>query len=258
MYKISIIGTGNVATVLAKYFAQKGHAIIEVFGRNIDAAKVLANIVGAGFCANLPTIKKDADIYVIAVSDKSIESVVAQLPFLQHKLLLHTAAAVDMQVLASKSSNCGVLYPLQSLRKEINYIPSIPFFIEASNDATHTLLNNFAHTLTPMVHYGGMQQRLQLHLAAVLVSNFTNHLYALTQQYCLAEQMPFNTLLPLIEETANRIKYGIPIKDLQTGPAVRNDDATIQKHLSALFFHPQLKDLYMHLTNSIKQLHKTN
>jgi len=91
-----------------------------------------------------------------------------------------------------------------------------------------------------------------LHVAAVMVSNFTNHLYALAEDYCRKEGLDFKQLLPLIEETAIRLK-DTSAKQAQTGPALRHDSETIHKHLELLKDHPQLKNIYVLLTESIQQ-----
>ncbi len=253
--KINIIGTGNVATVLAKQMVHHGHQIIEVWGRDTDAAKVLANILNAQYQPNINNLSAVADIILIAVSDSAVADVAKQLAPTS-SILLHTAAALSKEILLTASNNVGVLYPLQSIRKEMNYIPSIPFFVEGNSEAVTQIIWDFAHTLSAIVNFGNQQQRLQLHIAAVMVSNFTNHLYALAHQFCDKEQLQFTTLLPLIEETANRLKYGVPAAQLQTGPAVRNDLNTIYKHKSLLEKYPTMAQLYQSLSDSIWQLHQ--
>jgi predicted short-subunit dehydrogenase-like oxidoreductase (DUF2520 family) len=83
-----------------------------------------------------------------------------------------------------------------------------------------------------------------------MVNNFTNHLYAQAQAYCEAENLDFALLLPLIHETVDRL-HDFPARSMQTGPAARGDQPTIQAHLQLLNEMPHLAQLYSFLTNSI-------
>jgi len=143
-----------------------------------------------------------------------------------------------------------VLYPLQTLRKEMPKIPPIPFLIDGNNQETIEFINTLAKQLSHNVQLSNDQSRMKIHLAAVMVNNFTNHLYAMTEDFCTKEKLDFNMLKPLISETASRISASSP-SNLQTGPAVRNDIQTIDKHLSLLIEYPQIKAIYLKLTDSI-------
>ena len=67
----------------------------------------------------------------------------------------------------------------------------------------------------------------------------------------MKEHLDFNLLKPLIGETAQRLAFTSP-RSVLTGPAVRKDDVTIEKHLQLLAGHPALKHIYEQLTGSIK------
>lgn len=249
---IVIIGSGNVAAVLGRKFKAAGHSIIQVVGRNSKAASALAyewNTVSTNYQS---PISNKADVYLIAVSDDAIDSITDNLR-LPGKIVAHTAASVPKEVLKHVSDHYGVFYPLQSLRKEMTGLPDIPVFFDGIDQKTKQMLEKLAHSIAnEKVAEAGDDARLKLHVAAVVVSNFTNHLYTLAEEYCRKEGLDFKQLLPLIEETALRIKDISPQK-AQTGPAVRHDSATIQKHLGLLKEHPQLKNLYVLLSESIQQ-----
>jgi len=166
------------------------------------------------------------------------------------KPVYHTAAAVSKEVLKNISCNYGVIYPLQSLRKEMSVIPEIPFLIDANNEQTETLAMTIAEKLGSSVVKASDAERLKIHVAAVLVNNFTNHLFALTEGYCNKEGIDFQLLKPLIAETSNRAIQSSPSLE-QTGPAIRNDHVTLEKHLKILSLHPELRELYLTLSNSI-------
>jgi predicted short-subunit dehydrogenase-like oxidoreductase (DUF2520 family) len=165
--------------------------------------------------------------------------------------VVHTAAAVPAEVLKNVSRNYGVLYPLQTLRKEQTNIPPIPFLVDGNSPDDLALVQDFAASLSGNVLVAGDELRLRMHVAAVFASNFTNHLYVLAEDFCKKEQLDFSLLLPLINETAHRL-HDLPPRQSQTGPAIRNDRITIEKHLEVLNAYPELKAMYEHLTASIQ------
>lgn len=246
---VVIIGSGNVATVLGKKIKAAGHDILQVAGRNEQTCAELAVLLNCEFTINWNFINRHADLYIVAVSDAALPALHEQLQ-LDKKLVVHTAGAVTKEVLQKVSVNYGVLYPLQSLRKAKEPLPEIPFLVDANSYDAIALLKEFAETIATNVQVADDDARKKIHLAAVLVNNFTNHLYALADKYCAGEHLDFNLLLPLIEETADRIKTNSP-QTVQTGPAVRGDKATLQTHLDMLNEHPQLKELYRIFSESI-------
>jgi predicted short-subunit dehydrogenase-like oxidoreductase (DUF2520 family) len=246
---IVIIGTGNTATVLGRKLKAAGHRIVQVFGRDSSAASRLAYELNTESTNYWNVVNRDADIYILAVSDIAIEEIMKELR-LPDKTIVHTAASVSKNILKKASSHFGVFYPLQSLKKEIGYAPDIPIIIDASDDSTLKELEVLAHSISDRVVEANDEQRLKLHLAAVFCNNFVNHLYALTEAYCKKENIDFNLLLPLIKETAARLE-DIPASASQTGPAIRNDQNTISRHLELLQQYPELKKLYEFFTESI-------
>jgi predicted short-subunit dehydrogenase-like oxidoreductase (DUF2520 family) len=172
---------------------------------------------------------------------------------LAKRLVVHTAGSVPMDVLKNASPNYGILYPLQSLRKEMEKLPEIPFLIDGNTPDDLAVIGEFSSTLSNQVQKANDEQRSKIHLAAVMVSNFTNHLYALAHQYCQREQLDFNMLLPLIISIAERLRDFEPAA-VQTGPAARRDERTINKHLELLNDHPQLREFYWLFTKSIERM----
>jgi predicted short-subunit dehydrogenase-like oxidoreductase (DUF2520 family) len=249
---IVMIGTGNVAAVLGRKFRAAGHNILQVVGRNSTAASALAyewDTVSTNYNSQ---VDKNADIYIVAVSDDAIAEV-AQALQLPGKIVAHTAASVPGEILKTISRHYGVFYPMQTLRKEMNDLPEIPVFFDGNDEMTRKKLEALAISISPeKSRVAGDDDRTKLHIAAVLVNNFVNHLYALAETYCRKEGLDFKQLLPLIEETATRIREIQP-STAQTGPAIRHDNATIDKHLELLKEHPQLKNIYVLLTESIQQ-----
>jgi len=247
--RVVIIGSGNVATVLGRLLKKKGHEIIQVISRTADHAKTLAKELNSVFSDYEGSIDKSADLYLFAVNDSALYDINKTI-HLGNKLILHTAGSVPKDVLKDVSVNYGVLYPLQSLRKEMDYPHDIPFLVDGNTEETITFIEDFAKTISGLVSKANDEERLKLHVAAVIVSNFTNHLYVLAEQFCKKEKVDFTLLAPLIKETAERVSICSPA-DVQTGPAVRNDIFTLDKHLRLLSNHPKLKYIYLKLTDSI-------
>lgn len=250
---IVIIGSGNVASVLGRKFKAAGHKILQVVSRNASAATKLAYEWDTESTNYISLINKKADFYLVAVTDDAIQQIVSELKLPAKKVVAHTAASVSKDILKPVAEHYGVFYPLQSLRKEIKTLPDVPVFFDGNDAVAKKLLEDLAHSIArEKVAAAGDDARMKLHIAAVIVSNFTNHLYALAEEYCRKEGLDFRQLLPLIEETTLRIKTVSP-KQAQTGPAIRHDKETLHKHIELLKDHPQLKNIYILLTESIQQ-----
>ena len=250
---IVIIGSGNVAAVLGRKFTAAGHKIVQIISRNASAASELAYEWDTESANYMSLINKNADVYIIAVSDNALEELLSNLK-LPGKVVAHTAGSVSKEILQNVTSHYGVIYPLQSLRKEIINLPDIPIFFEGSDKLATNTLQKLAQSISfEQATPAGSEDRLKLHVAAVIVNNFTNHLYVLAEKYCQIEGINFHQLLPLIEETVQRLKTTSPA-DTMTGPAIRNDKETIQKHIELLKDHPQLQKIYQVFTESILQM----
>jgi predicted short-subunit dehydrogenase-like oxidoreductase (DUF2520 family) len=251
---IVIIGSGNVAAVLGRKFKAAGHRILQVIGRNAKAASALAYEWGTESANYMSLVNRHAAVYIIAVSDHAIKEVITDTDLkLPGKVVAHTAGSVSKDILKNVTSHYGVFYPLQSLRKETRDLPDIPVFFEGSDEKATKTLESLAHSIAfDKVVAAGKEDREKLHVAAVIVNNFTNHLYALAEAYCRKEKIDFNQLIPLIEETAQRVKVASPATTM-TGPAIRNDQETIHKHLELLKDHPHLQKIYRLLTESIQE-----
>jgi predicted short-subunit dehydrogenase-like oxidoreductase (DUF2520 family) len=247
--KVAMIGAGNVATVMGRLLTKKGHSIIQVINRSPEPARILAEEMGCAYTDYTGQPDVSADLFIIAVSDYALQEALPKFN-LDHNLVLHTAGSVSKDVLSALSDHYGVLYPLQSLRKEMKEIPGIPFLVDGNTDEVTAITERLARSLSDQVQRTNDEERLKLHAAAVIVSNFTNHLYAITEDFCKNEHVSFDLLKPLIFETASRIRDMSPA-DVQTGPAVRKDIQTLDKHLRTLSQYPKLRTTYLRLTDSI-------
>ncbi|KQO21307.1 hypothetical protein ASF10_14415 [Flavobacterium sp. Leaf82] len=247
MIQITIIGSGNVAQHLIKAFSKSELVeIVQVYSRKKET---LSSLIEFDKITNDFEELKEADLYIIAVSDKAIADVSSQLPF-QNRIVVHTSGAASLDILDSKNRK-GVFYPLQtfSKNKEIDFA-TVPLCLEAENTFDFRVLESVAKSVSTAIFPINSDQRKALHVAAVFVNNFTNHMYQIGQEICEEHQVPFEILKPLIQETANKIN-SLDAIDAQTGPAKRNDFTTIQTHLEYLTNENQ-KNIYKILTQSIQ------
>jgi predicted short-subunit dehydrogenase-like oxidoreductase (DUF2520 family) len=248
---IVILGSGNAAAVMGRKFHNAGHRIVQVWSRHASSASKLAYEWDTESTNYISLLSQSADVYLIAVSDNAIPELAANLR-LPGKVVAHTAASVPASALASITDHYGVLYPLQSLRKENSRLPDIPIYFDGADSFARTRLQQLASTVSfDAPQLADDEQRMRLHVAAVLVNNFVNHLYFLAEQYCRRQGIDFGQLYPLIEETAVRLKSMSPAM-AQTGPAIRHDAETIRKHLDMLSEWPDLKNVYLLMTESIQ------
>ena len=247
MIRITIIGSGNVAQHLIKAFTKsEAVEIVQVFSRKKE---VLLSLLNEDLIITDLNNFQPADLYIIAVSDNAINEVSKQLPF-QNQLVVHTSGAAPIDILDPKNRR-GVFYPLQtfSKSKDVDF-SNIPICLEAENTFDYRELESGAKCITKAVFAIASEQRKALHVAAVFVNNFTNHLYQIGKDICDEHRVPFEVLKPLIQETAEKINTLGP-SDAQTGPAKRNDSNTIESHLAFLTNENQ-KNIYNILTQSIK------
>lgn len=250
MKKVSFIGSGNVATHLAAELDRNGYLIHQIISRNKEHAFDLAKRFGAYSSSNLGDLYTDIDFLIISVSDDEIEAV-AQKVAQSSVIVLHTSGSVAMNVL-SLSSKYGVLYPLQSLSKNRSVdFRKVPLLIEGSSESVLKQIDELAFDLSNKVVRIDSEARRKVHLAAVMVNNFSNHLFAMASDYMDSNGLPFNLLVPLIRETADKLERLSP-EEAQTGPARRGDIQTIETHLKMLEGHPELSTLYREMTELIR------
>ncbi len=247
---IILVGSGNTATVLGRKSKAAGHRIVQVYSRNGAHANLLASRLGATSTSYISTIERNADLMIIALRDEALSPFVKDLVH-TNSLVAHTAGAVSINEIRGISESYGVLYPLQSLRKEMEIMPDLTMLVDANSNATGKKLMAYASTIAENVKEADDQARLKYHLAATLVNNFTNHLYVLAEFFCKKEKISFAVLQPLMEETVIRLRNVSPSM-VQTGPAIRNDLNTLEKHQSLLKAYPSILKFYDLFTEEIK------
>jgi predicted short-subunit dehydrogenase-like oxidoreductase (DUF2520 family) len=251
MTKVSIIGSGNVAQHLIHAFQlDNSIEIVQVFART---KKNLAHLLHSDRIISDYSQLQAADVYIIAVSDDAIAEVSSALPF-ENQLVAHTSGTVALTTMHAKNRR-AVFYPLQTFSKDkkVNF-KTIPICLEAENEKDFQILNQIANSISDAVYTINSEQRKALHVAAVFVNNFVNHLYQIGNEICEENHISFDILKPLIQETANKIVTLSP-KEAQTGPAKRNDQKTIRAHEQFLTDEKQAT-IYKLLTQSIQNYGK--
>jgi len=253
--KIAMLGSGNVATFLSKALIQAGHPVTQVWSKNPNNAIALALEIGSDSITNISSILADTDVVIIAVNDDGIENVASQIPKNPKQLILHTSGTTPLLVLENYTSNCGVLYPLQTFSKQDNVDFSVvPICIEGNNPNVLIQIKTLAGQLSNNVNEVNSQQRALLHISAVFACNFTNHLYHIAQKILEDAGLNFDLLRPLIQQTNDKVMLNKP-SEMQTGPAKRNDVQTMLKHLAILQAQPNWQDLYQKLSQNIVKIH---
>ncbi len=256
--KVAILGAGNVATHLSKALIKAGYPIKQVWSRNHNHAIDLALEIGANSIPQISDLSNQIDVIIIAVSDDAIESVVSQIPISnQQQLILHTSGSTGLSVLEKHCQNCGVLYPLQTFSKNHDVdFSTIPLLMEANHHQAEEQLLMIAKKLSLKVEKVNSENRMRIHVSAVFACNFTNHFYAIAEKLVKDTNLSFDLIKPLILETAQKAILNSPSKT-QTGPAKRNDAATIDKHLDLLKSNPQLQNLYAIVSQDIVKMYQS-
>jgi len=257
--KIVVVGAGNVGWHLSRALSGVEANVLQVYSRLEGRAKRLGDEINVDYITDLTEVNPDADLYILSVRDAAIEIVAEKIrkrldAYFDKKiepLVVHTSGATPTTVLQPFFKNYGVFYPLQtfSIDRPITF-NTLPICVDAKRHSDVDLLFKLAQTLTPKVYRISNEERQILHVAAVIVNNFTNHLYTIANDILQQENIDFEILKPLIHETVNKIKQHPPAT-MQTGPAKRNDETTIQRHLNYLEKHPDYRKIYELITESI-------
>ena len=252
-----MIGAGNLGTQLALACLRSGHDILQVYSRTMAAADALAQRVGGAPVTDTNLLAYDADIYIFSLRDSVLGEIIPKVCHgREQHVFVHTAGSVPMSVFQGMALHYGVLYPLQTFSKsrDVNF-SNIPCFIETNDDFAYQTVNGLARSVSQNVRPLNSEQRKYVHLSAVWACNFVNHCYDVAATVLERQHIPFEVLLPLIDETAGKV-HELPPCKAQTGPAVRYDENIIREQAQLMKINPLEKDLYERLSVSIHQKYK--
>lgn len=254
MQSVCIIGAGNVATQLGYALKTKGYSIIQVYSRTLEHAILLAHQLGTTFTDDVNDIVSNADIYLFSLKDDSLSNVITAIEP-NSALWLHTAGSMPIEVFEGKVTRYGVLYPLQTFKKEILVDwQNIPILIEGNTKQTFEDIEHIASSISSNVYPADSEVRKHIHLGAVFVCNFVNYMYTLGADFMQKTNLPFDILLPLIDETSRKVHFSAP-SQVQTGPAIRYDLNVIDMQLQ-MINDERVKQIYLLLTNAIHDRYK--
>ena len=248
--RIVIVGAGNMATSLAMALKKNGNTPVAVWSRTAESAALLGGKVGCPYTCDLALLPT-ADVVIISVVDSALREVAAKVAALYPAaLILHTAGSIPMSALHDAgATRYGVFYPMQTMSKS-NVVPldNVTIFIEGDNEADIGYLQSLASSLSTKVVYATSEQRCFLHVAAVFACNFPNALYSMVAELLQSKGLPFESMLPLIDEAAAKVHRMHPL-DAQTGPAKRGDINVMDSHKSML--NDELASIYEAMSNYI-------
>ena len=251
--KIVFIGAGNLATCLALEMNRHAYNTVQVYSRTMESARLLAGKINARPINDFKEIDSSADLYIFSVKDSILPGLLQQMPS-NNGIWIHTAGSVPINIFEKYSDRYGVVYPFQTFSKdrEIDF-GNIPFFMEANGPETFDSLKEIFGKISRNITELSSEKRKYLHLTGVFACNFVNHMYRISSDILEKEGIPFESVLPLIEETASKIHSMTP-EEAQTGPAIRFDENIIKEHIF-LLDDEHRKEIYALIS---KDIHETN
>lgn len=254
--QITLIGSGNVAHHLGKAFKAIGVKIDCVYSRNIKNAKLLAEELESFAVDQIINLPSYSDLYLFAVNDSSIGFLAKQLSDCcgYNLNVAHTSGMESVDIFIEYFNTYGVFYPLQTFTKgrALN-IRKVPIFITSNDSGFDNKLFNLATSIAEFAKFVSDSERKVLHISAVFANNFTNYLFSISKDILIKENLDFGLIFPLIQETTKKILSGENPSEIQTGPAIRKDEKTINDHLDYLQKYPEYKKLYSLMTKSIQK-----
>lgn len=250
MKRVVIIGSGNVADALVRALSKTGNPPVQVFARNKSKAAKVAAICGCPYTDDAQELAP-ADVYIIAVADRAVKQVAAALPF-GDGVVAHTAGSMGLDVFPAKVRNRAVFYPLQTFTcgREID-MREVPILVEANNPHSLEAVRAVANELSDRVQTVDSDRRMLIHAAAVFANNFTNYMYTVGEELVRKAGQDFSILKPLILETARKALDARSPREVQTGPAIRNDFETRSRHTELLAQTPYLQNIYVNISKNI-------
>ena len=248
--RIVLVGAGNMATAIACALKEGGNAPVAVWSRTLESAAMLGGRVGCAFADDIASLPA-ADIVIISVTDNALRDVAAAVAKrYPDALLLHTAGSIPLEALhEAGATRYGVLYPMQTVSKNnVTSLRNITTFIEGCDDDVTAQIEKTAHLVSDKVVYATSEQRCSLHVAAVFACNFPNAVYNMAYELMQRNGLPFDAMLPLIDEAARKVHRMSPL-EAQTGPARRGDNNVMNAHKAML--DDELANIYETLSNYI-------
>lgn len=252
--KVTFIGAGNLAWHLAPAFDNAGHYVQEVYSLHPKNAKKLTSLLyRAEVKTTLDFSDSESHLFVIAVSDDSIEEVASKIILPPEAILIHTSGCKSLEILnVAGTLNIGVFYPIQIFHKErkINF-KNISLLIECENESIAQELIRVGKDLCNKVERVSSQERMILNLASVFISNFNNHLVTISKNIVSDSKFSFEMFKPLLRETIDNCLQ-IGSENAQGGVAYQGDMETLDIHYEHLLKRePEYAVIYKLISQNI-------
>ena len=254
--RVVVIGSGNVAESLAQAVAEaEGLELVQLFARNEERGRKVAELAK---CEWSNTRLAEADLYLISVSDNAVSECAKKLHTPENAVVAHTAGCCTLDTLAPHTHR-AVFYPFQtfSVGREVDF-SKIFLFIEAEDSATHAAATEFAKSLTPNVADADSVLRSKIHLVGVLASNFVNNMYATATEVLEGAGLTFDVIEQIITEVAAKAVASADPAAVQTGPAMRGDVPTMERHRELIGDNPLLRTIYDKISENIWRIRETS
>jgi predicted short-subunit dehydrogenase-like oxidoreductase (DUF2520 family) len=253
-HNISFTGAGRVAAALCRELSKTGFNVELIVSVSEANGRSLAEECSASWSPS-PDYPETTDIIIVAVPDHKLRGVLEKIRCKPDTLIAHTAGSIGLDVFPEHIKRKGIFYPLQTFSRERKVdFRELPFLLESSDKQSSEILADLAKSIGGITYFVNTEQRIMIHLAAVFICNFTNHMLTGGKQAADKAGIPFEIFHALLKETVSKAMDIGPERS-QTGPAVRNDQNTIEKHMELLSFSPDLKKLYNEITMSIMNYH---
>jgi predicted short-subunit dehydrogenase-like oxidoreductase (DUF2520 family) len=250
--KISIIGSGNIATFFATKLLQEGHVIHQIISEKVNRASELAYKVNAQVVVNLTGLDDNIDALFVAIPDDEIKKIVVHV----NTVVIHCSGTCQLGDLEKYSDHIGCIWPIYSITK--NNLPThknIPFVVNYNTDKAKKVIEQLANCLSNQVQYLDDEQKKLAHLTATISNNFSNHLFTIAHDICVQNNIPFSLLIPILELTIHKLNTSSPANN-QTGPALRGDQGTMHTHLQLLKNDEKMQELYTNISALIMHYHR--
>jgi len=245
-----MIGAGNVSTHISRHFHLAGHQISCIYSRTEASALQLAAELGVPGTSNVEDVPVDADFYLLCVPDRVALEVAEKFRHTSG-IWIHTAGALSMNLFEGVFKQYGVLYPLQTLSQSRPLEPSqVPCLVEGSSPQVLASLMKLALSVYSSVEEVNSEKRLVIHTAAVFANNFTNHMVHIAKELISDQNIDPQMIEPILQETFEKI-MALGTVEGRTGPAIRGDQITMNKHIELLKDHPEWEKLYTFISRDI-------
>lgn len=245
--RIIVAGSGRLAAALLGSPALLHHRYVELYARNPIRAHALLQQY---HCLPYREDNDQEAVVLLCVNDQSLEETAARFRHVA-KVMVHfsgTSALPD-----NGNNDSAVLWPVHSFSdSEAPVWNNIPWITEFRGSEALHFADDFLGALGCRSNTLNLEQRRELHLAAVVMNNFANHLATLAFDWCKSQQLPVEALHHLSEQTFSRLRFVSP-EVAQTGPARRGDELTIEHHLHMLEGKVDLQEIYRIFSKQIRE-----